>query len=433
MKLFLRLFVALICVVSPLSVTAQTPVLLRTFNNPTPAAFDNFGSALAPLGNDHVLIGARYDDTFATNAGAVYLFHTNGTLLTTFTNPPPFGGVGNAITTLGSDRVVIASGSGCVLFTTNGTLVQTFSAPQPSVPESVVAFGNDKLLVGDHLYNTNGAVLAAFTNKPSPGASSVVALGSDRVIIGVGDYPYYDLHGGVYLFNTNGTLLRTITNPAPAADALFGASVAAVGTDRILVSAYGDDPLGSEPGSVYVYSTNGTLLNTITNPTPEYGAAFGAQIVVLGKDRLVVSAPRDSTTGFESGSAYVFDINGTLLATINNPAPAIYDYFGWSMAAFGSEGVIIGAPGATNAGSVYLFSVPASPIAPALTIQRTTTNTVAVSWPSPSTGFVLQENTNGVSSVNWSKVTDAIQDDGTNHSLIVNPPAESRFYRLIKP
>jgi hypothetical protein len=433
MKSNLLLLIATSCVVSPLSVTAQTPVLLRTFNNPTPAAFDNFGSALAPLGNDRVLIGARYDDTFATNAGAVYLFHTNGTLLTTFTNPPTFGGVGNAITTLGSDRVVIASGSGCVLFTTNGTLVQTFSAPQPSVPESVVAFGNDKLLVGDHLYNTNGALLAAFTNKPSPGASSVAALGSDRVIIGVGDYPFYDLHGGVYLFNTNGTLLRTITNPTPAADALFGASVAAVDTDRILVGAYGDDPLGSEPGLVYVYSTNGTLLNTITNPTPENGAAFGAQIVVLGKDRLVISAPRDSTTGFESGSAYVFDINGTLLATINNPAPAIYDYFGWSMAAFGSEGVIIGAPGATNAGSAYLFSVPAPPSAPLLAIQLTTPDTVTVSWPSPSTGFVLQQNTNGVSSVNWSNITTGIQNDGTTKTLVINPASGARFYRLVIP
>ena len=68
-----------------------------------------------------------------------------------------------------------------------------------------------------------------------------------------------------------------------------------------------------------------------------------------------------------------------------------------------------------------------------LPIVRTPTNTVAVSWPSPSTGFNLQQNTNNVTSVNWSNVTASVQDDGTTKSLIVNPPTGNRFYRLHKP
>jgi hypothetical protein len=71
-----------------------------------------------------------------------------------------------------------------------------------------------------------------------------------------------------------------------------------------------------------------------------------------------------------------------------------------------------------------------TPGAPLLSIARTTTNTVAVFWPSPSTGWTLQQNTNSVASVNWSNVTSAIQDDGTTKTLIVNPPAGNRFYRL---
>jgi hypothetical protein len=74
-----------------------------------------------------------------------------------------------------------------------------------------------------------------------------------------------------------------------------------------------------------------------------------------------------------------------------------------------------------------------TPGAPLLSILRTTTNTVAVSWPSPSTGWTLQQNTNSVSSVNWSNMTATIQDDGTTKTLIVNPPAGNRFYRLHKP
>jgi len=45
----------------------------------------------------------------------------------------------------------------------------------------------------------------------------------------------------------------------------------------------------------------------------------------------------------------------------------------------------------------------------------------------------LQQNTNSVSSVNWSDVPSGIQDDGTTKSAIANPPIGNRFYRLVKP
>ena len=74
-----------------------------------------------------------------------------------------------------------------------------------------------------------------------------------------------------------------------------------------------------------------------------------------------------------------------------------------------------------------------TPGAPTLYIARTTTNTVAVFWPSPSTGFTLQQNTNSVSSVNWSNVLTAPLDDGSTKTVIVNPPTGNRYYRLFKP
>jgi len=74
-----------------------------------------------------------------------------------------------------------------------------------------------------------------------------------------------------------------------------------------------------------------------------------------------------------------------------------------------------------------------TPGAPTLYIARTTTNTVAVFWPSPSTGFTLQQNTNSVSSVNWSNVLTAPLDDGSTKTVVVNPPTGNRYYRLFKP
>jgi hypothetical protein len=134
----------------------------------------------------------------------------------------------------------------------------------------------------------------------------------------------------------------------------------------------------------------------------------------------------------------VFDLAGNLLTIITNPATANNDYFACAMASVSNQ-LLIGAnmddSGATNAGIVYLFTVGGvSPAAPWLSITLDPQLlTINVSWPSPSTNWQLQQNTNSLSPVNWSDVTDAIQDDGTTKSLIVNPPTGNRFYRLHKP
>ena len=74
-----------------------------------------------------------------------------------------------------------------------------------------------------------------------------------------------------------------------------------------------------------------------------------------------------------------------------------------------------------------------TPGGPLLSLARTTTNTVAVFWPSPSTGFNLQVNTNGIASPNWSNVVTAPTDNGTTRTVEVSPPTGNRFYRLFKP
>ena len=70
--------------------------------------------------------------------------------------------------------------------------------------------------------------------------------------------------------------------------------------------------------------------------------------------------------------------------------------------------------------------------APALAIRLTTTNSVVISWPSPATGYTLQENTD-LSTTNWTAALPNVTDDGTNKSVIVNPAAGNHFYRLSNP
>jgi len=72
------------------------------------------------------------------------------------------------------------------------------------------------------------------------------------------------------------------------------------------------------------------------------------------------------------------------------------------------------------------------PGAPWLTIMQSATNSVIISWPSPSTGWTLYQNTD-LNTVSWSQVLTTPNDDGTTKSVTVAPPAGNCFYRLKKP
>jgi hypothetical protein len=79
--------------------------------------------------------------------------------------------------------------------------------------------------------------------------------------------------------------------------------------------------------------------------------------------------------------------------------------------------------------SLYAVQTPGAPV---LSIELTTTNTAMVYWPSPSTGFNLQVNTN-LATTNWTAPSQSITDNGTIKYIIVNPPTGNRFYRLKQP
>jgi hypothetical protein len=83
-------------------------------------------------------------------------------------------------------------------------------------------------------------------------------------------------------------------------------------------------------------------------------------------------------------------------------------------------------------GGFWALSVIQTAGSPLLTIVATPTNTVMVSWPSPSTGFRLQQ-TIDLNTDPWTTPSEPINDDGTVKFVVVNPPLGNRFYRLVKP
>jgi hypothetical protein len=364
-----------------------------TIANPTPAPVEGFASSVAGLGNGRVIIGASADDA-GNGVGAAYLFSTKGTLLTTITNPTPeqFDAFGRSVAAVGTDRILVGApqdntGAGdagsAYLFNTNGTRVATFLNPTPGAfenfGESVAAVGNNHVLIGSpndqpgtpaplgaaYLFSTGGLLVNTFTN-PTPSHDafgiSVAALGNNRVLIGASHDDAGATNAGVaHLFHTNGTLLMTFTNPAPTDGALFGYSVAALGNDRVLIGAFGDDTGANLTGAAYLFSTNGILLTTFTNPTPEDFENFGISVAAVGGDRVLIGAGFDNTGADSAGAAYLFSTNGILLTTLTNPAPEANDQFGRAVAAVGTNQVLIGANSdnvlGPDAGAAYLFKL----------------------------------------------------------------------------
>lgn len=306
--------------------------------NPTPAAGDGFGEAVAMLGEDRIVIAASQDDVAATNGGAVHLFDLNGQLLRTFTatEPMPNHRFGCAVASAGNNRIAIgacgddlwgiANAGAVFIVDTNGVVQVVLENPVPAVNEyfgyRVEGVGQGRLAVaapGDagggavYVYADNGDLLVTITN-PTPAlwdsfGSAMTRIGSNRLLIAA---PYDDAGftdaGSAYLFDLSGTLLLTITNPAPATADLFGSSVAAAGSDRIAIGASQDDAGGTNSGTVYVFDTNGVLLAELLSPSPSANEYFGSAVIALDRDRLVVGVPQDDLAAANSGAAYAFDL-----------------------------------------------------------------------------------------------------------------------------
>ena len=89
-------------------------------------------------------------------------------------------------------------------------------------------------------------------------------------------------------------------------------------------------------------------------------------------------------------------------------------------------------PGFTLSGGFWTVYAVQSQGAPLVRIKMTGANAVMVYWPSPSTGFNLQVNTD-LSPSNWNAPSETVNDDGTNKYILITAPIGKAFYRLKSP
>ena len=162
--------------------------------------------------------------------------------------------------------------------------------------------------------------LAAGDGAPGDQFGFSVALSGDTALVGafVDDTPAGAGAGSVYVFTRSGMawlLQAKLTAGDGAANDRFGVSVALSG-DTALVGAPGDDtPAGANAGSAYVFTRSGTLWSQQQRLNADDGAAndgFGSSVALSG-DTALMGAPFDNTSaGADAGSAYVFTRSGSL-------------------------------------------------------------------------------------------------------------------------
>ena len=112
-------------------------------------------------------------------------------------------------------------------------------------------------------------------------------------------------------------LARTFTNATPSADDLFGRSVAALSSDRVVIGASGRSSSFPNPAA-YLFTAGGGLQTTFTNPAPGDNIFFGEHIAAVGADHVIIGSYQSGiTSGVEK--AYLFDTSGAVEITFTNP------------------------------------------------------------------------------------------------------------------
>ncbi|HMJ67064.1 MAG TPA: hypothetical protein VK615_17100, partial [Candidatus Binatia bacterium] len=287
------------------------------------------------------------------------------------TNPEtPDGDFGTFVVSIGNELFVggsdVASNGVVFVFDASGTFLRTLRSPALSREDAfgagAAAVGSNRLLVGAPLVTsgsvTNAGVAYLFDTvtgarttitNPAPQTGdwfgyTVAAVGTDKLLVStINGVSGFSNVARAYLFNLGGNVLATLTNPVPAADDAFGLTATVLGDGRIVIGA----PLAhgggvTNSGLAHIYNANGSFFRTLTNPVGQLAGVFGVPVQALGADRFLVGAVYLDFTEVDEGAVYLFNSSGTLLGTLTNPAPTLAGHFGLPITPLDENRILIG-------------------------------------------------------------------------------------------
>jgi hypothetical protein len=249
-----------------------------------------FGIATA-ISGDTAFIGANRDDDMGFQSGSVYVFTRTGTVWTQQTklyssDATASQRFGVSTYILGDTAIIGANGDqnakgAAYIFTRTGTtwtsqqkLNVSDAGTYPNFGLEVSLSGNSALIgaagyqpgpyAGSaYVFVRNGttwtrqAKLVASDGVPYDGFSLwAVSLDGDNALIGAPGYHHGDATGAAYIFTRTGTTWtqqQELLASDGAKKHYFGNAVFLVG-NTALIGAWGDDDLGNDSGSVYVFT-----------------------------------------------------------------------------------------------------------------------------------------------------------------------------------
>lgn len=260
------------------------------------AATENSFGCSSSISGDYAVIGALGNDENGTHAGAAYIFHKSGEIWSQQAKLLASDGVahdvfGKSVAIFG-DYALIGAGKVddngvCYIFKRTGT-----------------DWYQQAILVA-----SDGASQDLFGYS--------VSVSNDYAVIGAcGDDDNGSYSGSVYIFNRNDTIWTEqakLTASDGTSDNYFGYSVSISG-DYVTIGAYSDDDNGTCSGSAYIFNRIDTTWNQQTKLLASDGEAFDrfGRSVSMSGNFVIIGADGNDDIGSNHGSAYVFQNDGLL-------------------------------------------------------------------------------------------------------------------------
>lgn len=367
---------------------------------------DCVGRSVA-LDGDTLMAGAKGDDDFGSNSGAVYVFRREGTKWVKEAKLKAsdaeiddfFGfsvGVDGDLAVVGAwqeDDRGNGAGAAYVFRRIDGAWKETAKITAPdggpfdqfgyasAVYGGTIVVGARSAKVGDvedagaayvfehdgrgwvqkaKLINETPATIDMFGGAVAVHGDTIVigASGDDVAALNAGSASVYKRRGDKWV--RQGRLLPTDPRPEDA----FGFSVG-VSSDTVMVGSFRRDDAGADSGAIFAYERDGdgwTHTQRLVASDADHGELFGWSLDISG-DKVIVGAWHDRLGGDPEGppgSAYLFardDGRWALEKKLVSPKRGALDLFGWAVAIEG-ETVAIGArfddDAALEAGAVYV-------------------------------------------------------------------------------
>ncbi len=258
------------------------------------AAYQNFGASVC-IDHDYAVIGAKGDQENGSNSGAAYVFHhVSGSWIQ---QAKLLAGEGAAGDSFGVSAAI------------DGDYVVVGAIGDDHCGEDCGAAYIFHHEAGDWVER---AKLTASDCEARDNFGKSVSISGDYVVVGADFHNEgVDSSGAAYVFHRSGSTwtqqAKLVISSGEQWD-LFGRSVSVDG-DYLVVGAYRDDDLGTDSGSAYVFHRSGITWTQEAKLTANDGAPyewFGFS-VSIHDTTILVGAPYDNSN---VGAAYVFHHNG---------------------------------------------------------------------------------------------------------------------------